>query len=252
MNIWSNTVITEKGLALLAKLTQGNTLDIVEAVTGAGFVAPGLIQKQTGVTDPRQSLKARPVSYPETGRCDLPLTLTNEGLSTGYEVTQVGVFANDPDEGKILFFLAQSVTADIGTTVPSETEMPGYSAEWTFRIQYGQADSVNVTVDPANTVSPTEMEQYIDATFVPITFAQIDKLASESGIGDDTGGTGESTGGGSSGGVGTLDHSQLTNRNLPNQHSIGAITGLEEALSGLDEARTVLTNEEIAAIWNNA
>lgn len=172
MNVWANAVITEKGLALLAKLTQGNTLDIVDAVVGAGFVVPGVLQKQTEVTDPKQTLKSRPVSYPETGCCDLPLTMTNEGVEKGYEATQVGVFANDPDEGKILFFIAQSITADIGTTVPSETEMPGYCAEWTFRLQYGQADGVNVTVDPANTVSPAEMEayvrEYIHTNIVPI------------------------------------------------------------------------------------
>ena len=173
MNVWANTVITEKGLALLAKLTQGNTLDIVEAVTGAGFVTPGLLLKQTGVTDPRQALKSKPVSYPKTGKCDLTLALTNEGLETGYEATQVGVFANDPDEGKILFFLSQSLDSKTGTTIPSETEMPGYTAEWTFRLQYGQADGVNVTVDPSNTVSPAELRQFIDEEFIPITKAEI-------------------------------------------------------------------------------
>ena len=165
MNVWANAVITEKGLALLAKMTQGNTLHIIDAVTGAGYVTPGVLQKQTEVMDPKQSLKAKPVSYPDTGRCDLPLTLTNEGLTTGYEATQVGVFANDPEEGKILFFIAQSITPDIGTTIPSETEMPGYAAEWTFRLQYGQADGVNVTVDPSNTISPSEMMAYINSHF---------------------------------------------------------------------------------------
>lgn len=181
MNVWSNAVITEKGLALLAKLTQGNTLDIVEAVTGAGFVTPGLLTKQTGVTNPKQNLKSRPISYPETGRCDLPLMLTNDGLETGYEATQVGVFANDPDEGKILFFIAQSIDSVTGTTIPSEKEMPGYSAEWTFRIQYGQADSVNVSVDPANTISPAELRAYIADNFIPLTRNEIYMAADMSG-----------------------------------------------------------------------
>lgn len=176
MNVWSNAVITEKGLALLAKLTQGNTLDIVDAATGAGFVIPGALYKQTEVTDPKQTLKVRQVSYPEAGKCSLPLTLTNEGLATGYEATQVGVYANDPDEGKILFFIAQSVTEDNGTTVPSEMEMPGYAAEWTFTLQYGQADGVNVTVDPSNTVTQEEMIAYIDSHFRTITKEQIAAL----------------------------------------------------------------------------
>lgn len=163
MNIWANTVITNKGLALLAKLTQGNTLDLVDAIVGAGYVTPGTLQKQVEVLNPKQTLKFRPVSYPEDGVCELTMVLTNDELDTGYEATQIGVFATDPDEGRILFFIAQSVQSDKGTTIPSREAMPGYSAEWAFKLKYGQADSVSVTVDPSNTVSRAEMEDYINA-----------------------------------------------------------------------------------------
>ena len=176
MNVWANAVITEKGLSLLAKLTQGNTLDITKAVTGAGFVTPGFLSKQIEVMDPRQNLTLKTVSYPEVGKCKFPVSLTNEGLTTGYNATQVGVFAEDPDEGEILFFIVQVMNAGSGTPIPSETDMPGYCAEWTFYFQYGQADGVNVSVDPSNTVSRSEMEDYISSHFVPITKEQINAL----------------------------------------------------------------------------
>lgn len=161
MHTWANTVITNKGLALLAKLTQGNTLELLEAIVGAGYVTPGLLQKQEDVLDPKQVLSFRPAVYPEDGVCELTMDLTNDELDTGYEATQIGVFATDPDEGRILFFIAQSMQADRGTTVPSREAMPGYSAEWTFKLKYGQADGVTVTVDPAGKVSREEMEVYI-------------------------------------------------------------------------------------------
>lgn len=176
MNVWPKAALTDKGRALLAKLTQGNTLDITDAVVGTGFVDPDTLKEQTEVLSPKQHLKARPVSYPETGRCDLPLILTNDGLEAGYLATQVGVYATDPDDGKILFFIAQSAKADKGTTIPSEAEMPGYSAEWTFRLQYGQADGVNVTVDPSNTISPAELTAYLQENLTPITLEQIKAL----------------------------------------------------------------------------
>lgn len=161
MNVWANAVLTDQGRALLAKLTQGNTLDITRAVTGSGFVTPGFLSKQTGVTNPKQTLMLKPVSYPEVGKCKFPVALTNDGVATGYNATQVGVFASDPDEGEIMFFIVQSTGADSGTLIPSEREMPGYSAEWTFYFQYGQADGVNVTVDPSYTVSQVEMAAYV-------------------------------------------------------------------------------------------
>lgn len=177
MNIWANTVLTDKGRALLAKLTQGNTLHITRAVTGAGFVTPGLLAKQTDVTDPKQTLdKFRPVSYPEAGKCEITVELTNEDLAIGYDATQIGMFATDPDEGEVLLFISQAVDAQSGNIIPSETEMPGYSAEWTFVLQYGQADGVTVTVDPSNTVSRAEMKTYINTMFKPITAEAIDLL----------------------------------------------------------------------------
>lgn len=152
MDIWANSVITRKGLALQAKLIEGTKLTITRAVTGTSYVTPGLLQQQTAVGGEMQELTFSPVTYPEEGKCALPCRLTNKGLTAGYTAMQVGVYANDPDEGEILYLITQSDSGK-GTEIPSETETPGYAAEWNFYFQYGQADGVNVTVDPANTVT---------------------------------------------------------------------------------------------------
>ena len=160
MNVWANAVITDKGLALQAKLYEGTTLNITRAVTGTGSVTAGLLSKQTAVSGQKQQLVFRTATYPEEGKCALACNLSNEGLSSGYTANQVGIYATDPDEGEILFFLAQASSGS-GTIIPSESEMPGYSAEWTFYFQYGLADGVTVTVDPAGTVTPAIMESYV-------------------------------------------------------------------------------------------
>lgn len=160
MNIWANAVITDKGLALQSKLIEGITLGITRAVTAAGYVTPGLLNKQTDVTSPKQTLKFKTISYPEPGKSAVPVVLTNDDVTAGYTATQVGIYATDPDEGEILYFIAQAESGH-GTVIPSKTEMPGYNAQWTFYFQYGQADGVNVTVDPSNTVSQAEMEEFV-------------------------------------------------------------------------------------------
>ena len=179
MNQWANTVLTDKGTALLTKLTQGNTLHLTKAVTGSGYVTPGLLPKQTDVSIPQNTLDFRILAYPEEGKCTITVALKNEGLAGGYEATQVGIYAMDPDEGEILFFIAQATDASSGTIVPSEAEMPGYSAEWIFYLKYGQADGVSVTVDPTGTVSREEMQNYVRQTIVPITNEQIDAILEE-------------------------------------------------------------------------
>lgn len=83
MNIWANAVITNDGIALLAKLVEGSTLTIKRAQTGTGFVTPGLLSKQTEIVSPGRSWSSRPVSYPETGKCALPCYLTTKALPAG-------------------------------------------------------------------------------------------------------------------------------------------------------------------------
>ena len=167
MNTWPNAVLTNKGRALMAKLTQGNTLNITKAYTGAGFVDPELLDQQLAVANKKQTLAFHPASYPESGKCAITVALSNEGLSTGYTAKQVGIYAMDPRDGEILLLIAQAADAESGTIVPSETEIPGFSSDWTFYLQYGQADGVNVTVDPAGAVSRQEMEEYVADNAAP-------------------------------------------------------------------------------------
>lgn len=258
MNVWRNAVITDDGLNLLAKLTQGSSLTITRAVSGKGFVSPDLLGQQKEVSEPMQELKFLTAYYPKVGECALPVLLSNEGLVEGYKTTQIGVFANDPDNGEILYLILQTVSAEIGTIIPSEEEMPGYTAEWKLFFQYGQADNVVVTTDPANMISRAEMEEYVKSEFTSITNEQIALLfgmdssfdPDTGGAEPDTGGTEPGTDGTEPGTGGTLDHSQLVNRNIPDQHTISAITGLEDAL--LAAEGTKLAGEDIEAVWNNA
>lgn len=150
MSAWTNGTYTHKGLALLAKQTQGSSLKITRAVSGTGYINPELLATQTAVTGIKQELTFQTASYPETGVCKLPMFLTNSGLASGYTAKQIGLYANDPDEGEILYFIMQSQN---GTAVPGAAEMPDYSATWTVYFRYGQADSVSVTVDPSHTVT---------------------------------------------------------------------------------------------------
>lgn len=177
MNIWANTVMTQKGLALQSKLIAGNTLNITKVQIGSGYVTPGLLMQQTAVTSPQKTLNmVSGITYPEEGKCAVKININNDDVTTGYTAMQVGIYANDPDEGEILYFIAQAESGT-GTEVPSKTEMPGYSAEWTFYFQYGQADNVNVTVDPSNTVSQAEMEDYIKQYVEEHTISEEEVLA---------------------------------------------------------------------------
>lgn len=160
MAIWENAIITNKGLALLAKLASGNALSLVRAVAGAGRVEPVELKYMTAVIEEKQELSFATQSYPEEGKCAVPVKLSNSGVSVSYAVHQIGIMAFDPDEGEILFMISQE-TSGTGTEIPSANQTPGFSAAWTFYLQYGQADGVEITVDPSNAVTAGEVKALI-------------------------------------------------------------------------------------------
>ncbi len=173
MSIW-NAKITEKGDALLTKLTQGHTLEITHAEIGSGTVDASLLSQQTSVSSVKQTAQLQPVGYPEDGKCALPVNITNAGVTASFNAWQIGVFATDPDEGSILFFLAQA--EDAATNIPSENLTPSYSTEIIFIVKFGQADSVEVTVDPANTVTQAGMVNYV-STEISAVKEEIQKVS---------------------------------------------------------------------------
>lgn len=225
-NSWKAGVITNKGLGLLSKLVEGHSLIITRAETGAGFVDPELLPKQTAVTDPKQALTFAPVSYPDEGKCVIPCKLTNKDITESYIARQIGIYAEDPDDGEILFYITQVEDEDGGTGIPAAKIIPSYSSTWNLTIYYGMADGVNVTVDPAGAITQEIMEQYVEyyveANIVPYTIEEIAEA-----LGSYDGGTGDGSGGAS---LATLDHNLLINRNMANQHTIEAITNLKEEL----------------------
>lgn len=162
-NAWRAGVITNKGLGLLSKLVKGHTLAITRAETGAGYVDPDLLAQQTAVSEPMQALTFSTVSYPEEGKCVIPCRLSNEEITTSYIARQIGLYAMDPDEGEILFYITQVEKENGGTGIPSKKLIPSYTSTWNLVILYGMADGVTLEVDPADTVSRDEMHDYVDS-----------------------------------------------------------------------------------------
>ena len=157
MSKWPNFKMTAKGEALLAKLVAGTKLTITRAVTGTGYVDPDTLSAQTAVTGVKQTVEFRALTYTGESKSVLHCRLSNSGLNAGYTAMQLGVYATDPDEGQILFCLAQAEAGN-GTVVPAEADDPGYTAIWNLHIQFGQADGVEVTVSAADTVTVIMME----------------------------------------------------------------------------------------------
>ena len=147
---WTNAAVTEAGLALQAKLVDGQTLGFLRVAAGTGTVDPASLANQTALVNEKQTLTFQPPNVLDGAKIKVPVMLNNIGLETGYTMQQLGFFADDPDDGEILYAIVQD---EVGDTVPSQTESPGFIIEWAFVFQYGNAGSVTVTLDPVGLVS---------------------------------------------------------------------------------------------------
>ncbi len=146
MSIWSNATVTQKGYALQGKLLSTKALEITRVVSGASCVPGGQLIVQTAVSDIKQTLEIEDLTYQDNGVAVIKVYLDNYSLQTGYTIWQVGIYAADPDEGEILYAIAQT---NAGEYIPSITEQPvGFSCEWAFYLAFSNGDNISVNISP--------------------------------------------------------------------------------------------------------
>ena len=164
MNIHMN--LTAKGQALNAKIQAGNgnvPLEITRIVSASGTDPDPLNlenvvnMRQTAIIVRRDFLGIR---------ASIEIMLTNQGnssageppLVTGYELSQFGMYAIDPDEGEILYRISQFDTPNY---VPAAAEM-GWTINPTWNFIVGNASNVIVTIDPSGMATVGQLTDHID------------------------------------------------------------------------------------------
>lgn len=159
MNIWENTVLTDQGKALQAKLLQGQTLKISRVTTGSKKVPIVDLRQQADVTEGGYDITLQP-SRTEGEKTVLPVLLENTGLKESYDLWQVGFFAEDPDEGEILFCISQASQAK---HIPSEAESPGYSVTWDFYFNTSNSVPFEVVLNSSGLVNIEAYQEHTNA-----------------------------------------------------------------------------------------
>lgn len=156
MSTW-NSVKTDKGLALESKMVQGATLTLTKCVSGSGTVPVVNLNKQTAVSEIKQTLSTQSVSV-DNNKFSIRTLLINSSLSTGYNLNQIGFYAIDPDEGEILYAIAQITTPK---AIPSKSDSPGYAVQFTFTFENSVSANINMTIDSSGLATIQDVEDMI-------------------------------------------------------------------------------------------
>ena len=178
---FKKSVITEKGLALLQKVQQRTLkLTYTQITTGAGeYTGAEDLSGATALKDQRQSVQISSISAVNSTTVKLVAVISNTGLEQGYRITEVGIWAKDPDEGDILFSsaVAEPNGADY---IPAET---GGSISMNFEMYQTVAASAVVNIQPgtgayASAVDLAEFKEQTNKALKSVTtvFEMMDKI----------------------------------------------------------------------------
>lgn len=88
-------------------------------------------------------------------KCRVPVLLTNAGVETGFTMTELRFYVRRvtdgaPTDEEVLY---ATVTDETGDPIPTAAQSPGFTIDWAFVFQFGNASEVTVTLDPVGLVS---------------------------------------------------------------------------------------------------
>ena len=88
-------------------------------------------------------------------KCRVPVLLTNAGVETGFTMTELRFYVRRVTDGaptgeEVLY---ATVTDETGDPIPTAAQSPGFTIDWAFVFQFGNAGSVTVMLDPVGLVS---------------------------------------------------------------------------------------------------
>lgn len=140
---WNGLQLTNKGIALQAKVQAGTELEITKLKLGSGVVPSGTdIKTLTDLITPEQNLG---IGRTEAvgDYCKVSATISNSGLEAGYYVRELGVFAQDPDDGEILYMYTTDGAPDY---LPAGGGSTVISQEFNVMIAVNDTDNVSVEI----------------------------------------------------------------------------------------------------------
>ena len=148
----AGTVITKKGLQLIAKLVaSGTALTFTRASVGTGSIPSGYDPKN--MTDLNNYKMEGLISSCSSSadEASIIMQISSMGVETGFTITEIGLFATDPDEGEILYaYLDLSKDPQY---VYAEDSAISKFVEMTLVVKVGSVESVTAYLNPESLVT---------------------------------------------------------------------------------------------------
>lgn len=145
--MFNRQVITDQGIALENKIQAGQTtMKFTKLKTGKGIHTDyENLKEEAELIEEKQAFAFSSVKIIDENTVRLRCIIRNTDLKEGYNISEVGVYAEDPDEGEILFLIVTGVQ-DKMDYQPAFEEMENYSMTMDIYINIGDAKETTIKV----------------------------------------------------------------------------------------------------------
>ena len=156
---WQGAILTDKGRVLQAKVEGGECqLELTKMKTGNGTISGS--QTLEGLTDlvsPKQNIpiSAIVIDDDQPGLVYVKGVLTNIDLAEGYLVKELGLFADDPDDGEILYAVTVDPNPDY---LQDNTSATIISEALKLAIAVSNTSDVHPVLDPEGLLTVEDMD----------------------------------------------------------------------------------------------
>lgn len=173
MSAFGGLILTNKGRALQAKAQNGIQLNFTKVKVGNGELSGQSILELNDLISSKKELSILELKTQPEGKASLKSFFSNSDITTGFYWRELGVFAQDPDEGEILYCYgnaganAEYIPAGGGADV-----LEKYINIVTI---VGDASNISATLGSEVFVTQADFDSHVNNTSNPhqITAAQI-------------------------------------------------------------------------------
>ena len=157
----NGTIITNKGIALIAKLTSGTGtgINFTRASVGTGRIPTGY--DPAGMINLNQYQMDGKISgcSASEGEATVIFQIGSNDVEEGFVITEAGLFAEDPDEGEILYSYLD--LSDDPQYIYAQNSTIQKFAEIEFKTIIGRIENITVNMSPGALITKEEFEEAI-------------------------------------------------------------------------------------------
>lgn len=144
---FSKLLVTDKGSALVMKVLQGNgAIHFTRLAASSRKYQEEYIKELVSLEDIKQHGDISEIGTEDSCSVLLKVVLPNTDLTEGYYIRTIGLYANDPEEGEILYGVSMETSAG-GCYVPPYNHQIVSSLYFQVSVAVGNAENVSLEVD---------------------------------------------------------------------------------------------------------